>query len=179
MVYDTARPRPLLQDPVDSCTFPSRQCLDSWVDQGQVTCPLCRSPLFPAKSETMSCGKGSSGTIERDGEHAAPASCPSSSPSPIPNVPVHLCQDVIETTICDGTLRSIPELIDRAFTPDEAIEADVGGVTISTDMWRLRDPNYNSGSSSRFTIASSLKRKRSATVDESSTKLLQLQHTRI
>lgn len=26
-----------------------RGCLDSWVDQGQVTCPLCRSMLFPAK----------------------------------------------------------------------------------------------------------------------------------
>ncbi|KAM1788436.1 hypothetical protein ACFX11_038728 [Malus domestica] len=146
-----------------------RQCLDSWVDQGQVTCPLCRSPLFPAKSETMSCGKGSSGTIERD---AAPASCPSSSSSIIPNVPVHLCQVVIETILCDGTLWPIPELVDRASTPDEATEADVGGVTISMDMWRLRDPSHNSGSSSRFTIASSPKRKQSATVDESSTKLL-------
>lgn len=26
-------------------------CLDSWVDQGQVTCPTCRSMLFPKKME--------------------------------------------------------------------------------------------------------------------------------
>ncbi|KAG6756719.1 E3 ubiquitin-protein ligase ATL59-like [Populus alba x Populus x berolinensis] len=27
------------------------KCLDSWVDQGQVTCPTCRSMLFPKKME--------------------------------------------------------------------------------------------------------------------------------
>ncbi|KAB2633019.1 RING-H2 zinc finger protein RHA1a-like [Pyrus ussuriensis x Pyrus communis] len=43
-----------------------RECLDSWVNQGQVTCPLCRSLLFPAKSEITSYGGGSSGTTERD-----------------------------------------------------------------------------------------------------------------
>ncbi|GLT64653.1 hypothetical protein SLA2020_371320 [Shorea laevis] len=28
-----------------------RECLDSWVDEGQVTCPVCRSLLFPAETE--------------------------------------------------------------------------------------------------------------------------------
>lgn len=31
-----------------------RKCLDYWVDEGQVTCPLCRSLLFPAKGEMIS-----------------------------------------------------------------------------------------------------------------------------
>ncbi|EXC02144.1 Uncharacterized RING finger protein [Morus notabilis] len=26
-----------------------KECLDCWVDEGQVTCPLCRSMLFPAE----------------------------------------------------------------------------------------------------------------------------------
>ncbi|KAM1036515.1 hypothetical protein ACFX2K_039890 [Malus domestica] len=48
------------------------------------------------------------------------------------------------------------------------------------DMWRLRDPSHNFGSSFRFTNswsarASLSKLKRSAAADESSTKLLQLQ----
>ncbi|CAN6585735.1 unnamed protein product [Malus baccata var. baccata] len=42
------------------------ECLDSWVNQGQVTCPLCRALLFPAKRETTSCGGENSGTMERD-----------------------------------------------------------------------------------------------------------------
>ncbi|KAM1529613.1 hypothetical protein ACFX1Z_018797 [Malus domestica] len=92
----------------------------------------------------------------------------------------HVCQAAVETVLHGGTLRPIPELLGGASTPDEASEADVGGVTISTDMWRLRDPSHNSGSSSRFTSsrsarASSPKRKRSAAADESSTKLLQPQ----
>ncbi|XP_068305172.1 uncharacterized protein [Pyrus communis] len=74
----------------------------------------------------------------------------------------------------------IPELLGGASTSDEASEDDVGSVTISTDMWRLRDLSHNSGSSSRFTSsrsvrASSLKCKRYAAANESSTKLLQLQ----
>ncbi|KAF8379902.1 hypothetical protein HHK36_027367 [Tetracentron sinense] len=28
-----------------------KNCLDSWVDQGQLTCPLCRSMLFPAQED--------------------------------------------------------------------------------------------------------------------------------
>ena len=26
-----------------------KECLDRWVDEGQVTCPLCRTIMFPAK----------------------------------------------------------------------------------------------------------------------------------
>ncbi|KAM1515989.1 hypothetical protein FF1_015024 [Malus domestica] len=43
-----------------------RKCLDSWVNQGQVTCPLCRAMLFPSKSETASCGRGNLGSTEGD-----------------------------------------------------------------------------------------------------------------
>ncbi|KAL7003764.1 hypothetical protein U1Q18_004909 [Sarracenia purpurea var. burkii] len=28
-----------------------RECLDGWVDHGQITCPLCRSKLMPAGEE--------------------------------------------------------------------------------------------------------------------------------
>ncbi|PON83675.1 43kDa postsynaptic protein [Trema orientale] len=28
-----------------------RECLDAWVDQGQATCPLCRSKLLPSTSQ--------------------------------------------------------------------------------------------------------------------------------
>ncbi len=30
-----------------------RECLDRWVDEGHVTCPLCRTMLFPAKAERI------------------------------------------------------------------------------------------------------------------------------
>ena len=30
-----------------------KECLDRWVDEGQVTCPLCRTLLFPAKTERI------------------------------------------------------------------------------------------------------------------------------
>ncbi|CAN6571463.1 unnamed protein product [Malus baccata var. baccata] len=87
---------------------------------------------------------------------------------------------VVETVLCGDTIRPIPKLLSGASTPDEASEADVGSITISMDMWRLRDSSHNSSSSSRFTSswsarAFSPKCKRSATADESSTKLLQLQ----
>ncbi|KAB2633017.1 RING-H2 finger protein ATL11-like [Pyrus ussuriensis x Pyrus communis] len=42
-----------------------RECLDSWVNRGHVTCPLCRATLFPAKSKTASCGGGNLGTAGR------------------------------------------------------------------------------------------------------------------
>lgn len=32
-----------------------RECLDTWVDENQVTCPLCRSMLFPTKVDMTSC----------------------------------------------------------------------------------------------------------------------------
>ncbi|VVA34833.1 PREDICTED: LOB [Prunus dulcis] len=92
----------------------------------------------------------------------------------------HVCQAAVETVLRGGTLRPIPELLGCGSTSDEASDADGGGVNNCTDMWRLRDPSHNSGSSSRFTSsrsarASSPKRKRSAD-EESSTKVLQLQH---
>ncbi|XP_021832929.1 LOB domain-containing protein 38-like [Prunus avium] len=92
----------------------------------------------------------------------------------------HVCQAAVETVLRGGTLRPIPELLGCGSTPDEASDADGGVVNNCTDMWRLRDPSHNSGSSSRFTSsrsakASSPKRKRSAD-DESPTKVLQLQH---
>ncbi|KAM0982004.1 hypothetical protein ACFX13_015306 [Malus domestica] len=43
-----------------------RECLDGWVNQGQVTCPLCRAVLFPATSEKTSCGGGHAWTVDRD-----------------------------------------------------------------------------------------------------------------
>ncbi|CAN6578762.1 unnamed protein product [Malus baccata var. baccata] len=42
------------------------ECLDGWVNQGQVTCPLCRALLFPATSEKTSCGGGNVWTVDRD-----------------------------------------------------------------------------------------------------------------
>ncbi|KAK9293081.1 hypothetical protein L1049_021065 [Liquidambar formosana] len=34
-----------------------RECLDAWIDQGQVTCPLCRSKLLPEKGEELRKGE--------------------------------------------------------------------------------------------------------------------------
>jgi RING-H2 zinc finger protein RHA1 len=39
------------------CHVFHRECLDRWVDEGQVTCPLCRSLLFPARGESRSSGR--------------------------------------------------------------------------------------------------------------------------
>ena len=30
-----------------------RECLDRWVDEGQVTCPLCRTMMFPAQTQKI------------------------------------------------------------------------------------------------------------------------------
>ena len=30
-----------------------RECLDRWVDEGQVTCPLCRTMMFPAETQRI------------------------------------------------------------------------------------------------------------------------------
>ncbi|KAL8064687.1 hypothetical protein ABFX02_01G107300 [Erythranthe guttata] len=32
-----------------------RVCLDTWIDQGQVTCPLCRSMLLPPRTNLTRC----------------------------------------------------------------------------------------------------------------------------
>ncbi|CAK9158893.1 unnamed protein product [Ilex paraguariensis] len=33
-----------------------RECLDGWIDEGQITCPLCRSKILPDKGEDQQCG---------------------------------------------------------------------------------------------------------------------------
>ncbi|KAF5811974.1 putative transcription factor C2H2 family [Helianthus annuus] len=35
-----------------------RECLDKWVDVGQVNCPLCRSVLLPSKKLLSAVGSG-------------------------------------------------------------------------------------------------------------------------
>ncbi|KAI9173789.1 hypothetical protein LWI28_006512 [Acer negundo] len=35
------------------CHVFHKQCLDSWVDVGQITCPLCRSMLLPLKGHRL------------------------------------------------------------------------------------------------------------------------------
>lgn len=42
-----------------------RECLDTWVNQGRLTCPLCRAMLFSAKGEKTSCG-GNPRTMDSD-----------------------------------------------------------------------------------------------------------------
>lgn len=49
-----------------------RDCLDTWVDSGQVTCPLCRSLLLPPKTNLTRCAL------------AAPAAAPAGDPPPSP-----------------------------------------------------------------------------------------------
>nr|GMD10392.1 E3 ubiquitin-protein ligase RHA2B-like [Ipomoea batatas] len=38
-----------VRDPVTCNHVFHRPCLDTWVDEGQVTCPVCRSMLLPRK----------------------------------------------------------------------------------------------------------------------------------
>ncbi|CAK9158248.1 unnamed protein product [Ilex paraguariensis] len=40
------------------CHVFHRYCLDAWIDQGQMTCPLCRSKLLPAAGgrQKLKCG---------------------------------------------------------------------------------------------------------------------------
>ncbi|KAE8055023.1 hypothetical protein FH972_011893 [Carpinus fangiana] len=40
------------------CHVFHRECLDRWVDEGRVTCPLCRSLLFPASARGESTRSG-------------------------------------------------------------------------------------------------------------------------
>lgn len=41
-----------------------RNCLDGWVDSGQVTCPLCRSMLLPPRTNLSRCGGDQAKTEE-------------------------------------------------------------------------------------------------------------------
>ncbi|XP_059664129.1 brassinosteroid-responsive RING protein 1-like [Cornus florida] len=45
------------------CHLFHRECLDHWVDEGQVTCPLCRSMLLPPEGNLnlLRCGGGDGG----------------------------------------------------------------------------------------------------------------------
>ncbi|KAA8526067.1 hypothetical protein F0562_007833 [Nyssa sinensis] len=46
-----------------------RDCLDTWVDEGRVTCPFCRSMLLPPKgnlNQSSSCGSGGDGGAGAD-----------------------------------------------------------------------------------------------------------------
>lgn len=42
------------------CHVFHKECLDGWIDQGQLTCPLCRSKLLPSgdqdEGEVLKCG---------------------------------------------------------------------------------------------------------------------------
>ncbi|KAK3010963.1 hypothetical protein RJ639_010843 [Escallonia herrerae] len=52
-----------------------RVCLDTWVDEGQVTCPLCRSMLLPPKRILTGCyvsGGGGGGDPAGVGEGSGP-----------------------------------------------------------------------------------------------------------
>ncbi|KAH7853731.1 hypothetical protein Vadar_006042 [Vaccinium darrowii] len=42
----------------NDCHMFHKECLDSWIDQGQMTCPLCRSNLSPSdqNGEESKCG---------------------------------------------------------------------------------------------------------------------------
>ncbi|XP_051114623.1 brassinosteroid-responsive RING protein 1-like [Andrographis paniculata] len=45
-----------------------RGCLDTWMDEGQVTCPLCRSMLLPPKTNLTRCNGIRPGLLQ-DGAH--------------------------------------------------------------------------------------------------------------
>ncbi|KAL1556429.1 putative E3 ubiquitin-protein ligase XERICO [Salvia divinorum] len=34
-----------------------RECLDTWIDEGRVTCPLCRSMLLPPRVHLLTCNQ--------------------------------------------------------------------------------------------------------------------------
>ncbi|KAK9291784.1 hypothetical protein L1049_019734 [Liquidambar formosana] len=34
-----------------------KDCLDAWIDEGQVTCPVCRSKLLPERGEEVKKGE--------------------------------------------------------------------------------------------------------------------------
>lgn len=56
----------------------------------------------------------------------------------------HLCQSAVETVLRGGTLRPMPELVEKnsKLEPEEASEAEV----TCTDMWKLQDPYLTSRS---------------------------------
>lgn len=46
-----------IRELANCCHMFHRECVDSWVDEGQLTCPLCRSMLFQAKEEKIRSGE--------------------------------------------------------------------------------------------------------------------------
>ncbi|XP_011070406.1 RING-H2 finger protein ATL16 [Sesamum indicum] len=40
-----------------------RECLDTWIDQGEVNCPLCRSMLLPPKLSLFRCNENGDGVL--------------------------------------------------------------------------------------------------------------------
>ncbi|KAI3469064.1 hypothetical protein Pfo_025727 [Paulownia fortunei] len=43
-----------------------RECLDTWIDEGQVTCPLCRSMLLPPKTNLTRCNENRDGLAQNN-----------------------------------------------------------------------------------------------------------------
>ncbi|PIM99631.1 hypothetical protein CDL12_27874 [Handroanthus impetiginosus] len=41
-----------------------RECLDTWIDEGQVTCPLCRSMLLPPRVNLFRCNENQQGVVQ-------------------------------------------------------------------------------------------------------------------
>ncbi|KAK6140800.1 hypothetical protein DH2020_025461 [Rehmannia glutinosa] len=45
-----------------------RECLDTWIDEGQITCPLCRSMLLPPKTNLFRCNQNRDG-LQQNNAH--------------------------------------------------------------------------------------------------------------
>lgn len=43
-----------------------RECLDTWIDEGQVTCPLCRSMLLPPRVNLIRCNENRDGVLQNN-----------------------------------------------------------------------------------------------------------------
>lgn len=43
-----------------------RECLDTWIDEGQVSCPLCRSMLLPPKVNLFRCNENRDGVMQNN-----------------------------------------------------------------------------------------------------------------
>ncbi|KAK4421411.1 Brassinosteroid-responsive RING protein 1 [Sesamum alatum] len=48
-----------------------RECLDTWLDEGQVTCPLCRSMLLPPKTNLTRCNENRDGLPQNEAQLVA------------------------------------------------------------------------------------------------------------
>ncbi|KAL5764364.1 hypothetical protein ACOSP7_016726 [Xanthoceras sorbifolium] len=50
---DSIEKRHEIRELSNCCHVFHKQCLDCWVDVGQITCPLCRSMLLPLKGDRL------------------------------------------------------------------------------------------------------------------------------